>query len=125
MVRDAETGLLADVGNATDLAQKILWMLEHGDQRERMSAAARALALRDFTVQRQAAACKLLYENHLSAQPESRGFGLENKSILRGCVDGVYDRRGNYAVIFGKLFGLPPASTLGLVKSSSGIRVGF
>ena len=89
MVRDAETGLLADVGNATDLAQKISWMLEHGEQRERMSAAARALVLRDFTVQRQAAACKLLYQNHLSEQPESGSFGLEKEAILGGCVDTI------------------------------------
>ena len=65
------------------------WLLEHGDQRERMSAAARAVTLRDFTVQRQAAACKLLYENHLSEQPESRVFGLEGESILRGGVDSI------------------------------------
>ena len=72
MVRHTETGLLADVGNATDLAQKILWMLEHSGEREMMSRAARAYILRSFTTQRQAAACELLYQNHLSEQAGGR-----------------------------------------------------
>ena len=72
MVRDTETGRLADVGNATDLAQKIFWILEHSREREMMSKAARAYVLGSFTTQRQTASCELLYQNHLSAQTGGR-----------------------------------------------------
>ena len=48
MVRDTETGRLADVGNATDLAQTILWMIEHSREREMMSKAARAYGTQEF-----------------------------------------------------------------------------
>ena len=79
VVRDTETGLLVDVGNATDLAQKLLWILEHSRERERMSAAARSHLLRNFTEERQAAACEFLYQNHLSEQSERCEVGLSNR----------------------------------------------
>jgi glycosyltransferase involved in cell wall biosynthesis len=41
MVQDTETGLLADPDNAADLARKILWLLEHNQERNAMAKAAR------------------------------------------------------------------------------------
>jgi hypothetical protein len=84
MVRDTETGRLADVGNATDLAQKILWILEHSREREMMSKAACAYVLGSFTTQRQAAACELLYQNHLSAQTGGRQIAYASSRVGAG-----------------------------------------
>jgi len=94
MVRHAETGLLADTGNATDLAMKIVWMLEHSRERETMSKAARAHVLKSFTTQRQAAACESLYRNHLRAQTGVRSR-MRNQECEPGrSLQGVLDEGG-------------------------------
>jgi len=42
-VKPMQTGLLAEVGNDVDLAEKIGWLADHRDERHRMSENARAL----------------------------------------------------------------------------------
>jgi len=48
MVRDHETGLLYEPGNASDLARKIRYLVEHPDERASMGAKARNWAARAF-----------------------------------------------------------------------------
>jgi glycosyltransferase involved in cell wall biosynthesis len=42
------TGLLAKVGDAEDLAQKIAWLAERPQERRRMGASARQIVLREY-----------------------------------------------------------------------------
>ncbi|PIR48394.1 hypothetical protein COU80_04570 [Candidatus Peregrinibacteria bacterium CG10_big_fil_rev_8_21_14_0_10_55_24] len=54
MVFPGETGLLATPENSDDLAQKMLWMLEHPEERRRMGICAQVLARTEYSPQLQA-----------------------------------------------------------------------
>jgi len=53
-VRPGETGLLARVGDAEDLAGKIEWIVTHAEERDVMSRNAAAAARREYTDEQQA-----------------------------------------------------------------------
>jgi glycosyltransferase involved in cell wall biosynthesis len=68
-VRPGETGLLARLGDATDLARQIQWLVDHADQAKRMGRAAREVVLDRFTLAHQARQHIELYESLLTARP--------------------------------------------------------
>lgn len=53
MVIPEKTGLLAEVGNSKDLAEKINWFIENPDQRRNMGMAARDFAVQNFSIEGQ------------------------------------------------------------------------
>jgi glycosyltransferase involved in cell wall biosynthesis len=56
------TGLLAKLGDAGDLADKIDWMVENSAERLSMGEAGRAVVENEYTLERQADAYRKLYE---------------------------------------------------------------
>ncbi|NER08083.1 MAG: glycosyltransferase family 4 protein [Okeania sp. SIO3C4] len=48
-----KTGLLAERANVRDLAKKIIWMIEHEEERRQMGMNARTHVLENFTLQQQ------------------------------------------------------------------------
>jgi glycosyltransferase involved in cell wall biosynthesis len=66
-VRPAETGLLAQVGNSADLAQKIAWLVDRPHERQQMGAQARAMVLREFNAVKQVECYIHLYRSLLNA----------------------------------------------------------
>ena len=52
LVRDGETGLLFEPGNAQDLADKMAWAQQHPQQMAQMGRNARALYEAEFTAER-------------------------------------------------------------------------
>lgn len=65
MIKPLETGLLAEVGNSEDLAQKIEWMLLNKQEREKMGRNARKLVEQNFYLELQAEKYKSLYQTLL------------------------------------------------------------
>lgn len=66
MVRPHRTGLLAPVGDPAALAAAIRWMALHPAERSAMGREARAMAVCEFTLQRQASRYRELYATLLS-----------------------------------------------------------
>jgi len=66
MVKPGETGLLAQVGDHVDLAEKIQYMIDNSEDRSRMGTNARVLVENDFTLAKQARSYIKLYESILS-----------------------------------------------------------
>lgn len=52
VIKDGHNGLLCDFFNPTDIADKVVHMLENPDDAQRMGAAARKVALKNFDLQR-------------------------------------------------------------------------
>ncbi|MDI6840032.1 MAG: glycosyltransferase family 4 protein [bacterium] len=48
LVKDGETGLLFELGNADDLAEKIEWMIAHAKERQKMGQRARAMVEKEY-----------------------------------------------------------------------------
>lgn len=65
MVKPGETGLLAQVGDHVDLAEKIQYLIDNAGERLRMGANARKLAESCFTLEKQAKKYIELYESIL------------------------------------------------------------
>jgi len=66
MIIDHETGLLAETGNITDLAEKIKLLLGDNELRKKMSSNCRKKVLSEFTLNIQAANYYELYKRILS-----------------------------------------------------------
>lgn len=66
MVRPGETGLLAEPGSSSDLAEKIAWMLQHPDERIAMGNTARRVAETEFALRVQAEQYVRLYREVLA-----------------------------------------------------------
>jgi glycosyltransferase involved in cell wall biosynthesis len=71
-VRPPETGLLAPVGDAQQLASRIAWLAERRFERNRMGKNARALIVREFAAEKQARRYMELYAE-LMEQQSRRG----------------------------------------------------
>ncbi len=70
-VRPEETGLLAKVGDAAELARQMQWMIDHPDERRGMGARARQMVVGEFTFARQAQKYLDLYDSLLSRRARS------------------------------------------------------
>jgi len=68
MVRDGQTGRLAQVGDVKDLAAKIEWLIQHGEERQRMGQRAREVVLSDFHEEKQTAKYIELYQRIIADQ---------------------------------------------------------
>jgi glycosyltransferase involved in cell wall biosynthesis len=68
MIVDGETGRLADSGDSSELARAISQLLGTPGRRRAMGHAARRRALEEFSLERQATACRALYFEHIAAQ---------------------------------------------------------
>lgn len=71
MVRDGETGRLAQVGDVEDLAAKIEWLVQHAEDRKRMGVRAREVVLTDFHEEKQTAKYIDLYQRIIAEQAHS------------------------------------------------------
>ena len=53
LVRHNETGRLAKLADATDLARQIYWMAQHPEERHRLAVNARAMIVNEFDLKQQ------------------------------------------------------------------------
>lgn len=65
MVLDGHTGLLFERGAADDLAEKIRWLHEHGDEASKLGDAARDEYLREYTADRSYARLMAIYRGQV------------------------------------------------------------
>jgi glycosyltransferase involved in cell wall biosynthesis len=73
VVHPKETGLLARVGDAADLASQIRWLIDHPEDRVRMGQNARKMMESDYTLDVQARRYLDLYQNLLAPRlPQGR-----------------------------------------------------
>lgn len=62
MVKPGKTGLLAELKNTEELAQRIEWMINHPERHQEMGFNARKLVEQEYTLQIQAKRYLKLYE---------------------------------------------------------------
>ena len=72
LVRDGETGLLVEPGNAVQLAERMRWAEAHPDEMKRMGMAARAEYERRFTPERNYRMLMDIYDEAIAAERETR-----------------------------------------------------
>jgi glycosyltransferase involved in cell wall biosynthesis len=72
LVRDGETGLLFEPGNARDLADKMAWALAHPESMAEMGRKARVQYEAEFTAERNYAKLMTIYEDVIREQRDAR-----------------------------------------------------
>ena len=68
MVKPMETGLLAPLGDMRELAQCILWMMEHDEERLVMGRCARSFVEKEYPLDLQAKRYMELYQDICQTQ---------------------------------------------------------